>query len=94
MSTTPDAVYLDHAATTPLAAEVAEAMASWITAGAVGNASSLHAAGRRARAAVEDARDTPPTANRKTRATPATRPRHAGDSALPPMRWARTRPPA
>lgn len=57
MSTTPDAVYLDHAATTPLAAEVAEAMASWITAGAVGNASSLHAAGRRARAAVEDARD-------------------------------------
>ena len=57
MSTTPAAVYLDHAATTPLAAEVAEAMAPWITAGAVGNASSLHAAGRRARAAVEDARD-------------------------------------
>ncbi|WP_370325765.1 cysteine desulfurase family protein [Euzebya sp.] len=50
-------IYLDHAATTPLAPEVAEAMAPWLTAGAVGNASSLHAAGRRARAAVEDARD-------------------------------------
>lgn len=52
-----DPLYLDHAATTPLAAEVAEAMAPWLAPGAVGNASSLHAAGRRARAAVEDARD-------------------------------------
>lgn len=32
-------------------------MAPWLTPGVVGNASSLHAAGRRARAAVEDARD-------------------------------------
>lgn len=32
-------------------------MAPWLHAGAVGNASSLHAAGRAARAAVEDARD-------------------------------------
>ncbi len=32
-------------------------MGPWLTAGAVGNASSLHAAGRAARAAVEDARD-------------------------------------
>ena len=53
----PDPLYLDHAATTPLAAAVADAMAPWLQAGAVGNASSLHAAGRRARAAVEDARD-------------------------------------
>jgi cysteine desulfurase len=50
-------IYLDHAATSPLAPEVAEAMGPWLTAGAVGNASSLHAAGRAARAAVEDARD-------------------------------------
>ncbi len=52
-----DVLYLDHAATTPLAPEVAAAMAPWLTAGAVGNASSLHRVGRRARAAVEDARD-------------------------------------
>lgn len=32
-------------------------MAPWLAAGAVGNASSLHAAGRAARGAVEDARD-------------------------------------
>ncbi|CAN5162211.1 cysteine desulfurase family protein [soil metagenome] len=50
-------IYLDHAAPTPLAAAAAEAMAPWLAAGSVGNASSLHAAGRRARAAVEDARD-------------------------------------
>ena len=47
--------YLDHAATTPVlpevAAAVAEAMAS------TGNASSLHASGRRARRAVEEARE-------------------------------------
>lgn len=50
-------IYLDHAATAPLAPEVAEAMAPWLAAGAVGNASSLHGLGRTARAAVEDARD-------------------------------------
>jgi cysteine desulfurase len=50
-------IYLDHAATSPLLPEVAEAMAPWLAAGAVENASSVHAAGRRARAAVEDARD-------------------------------------
>lgn len=53
----PPEIYLDHAATTPLAPEVAAAMDPWLAAGAVGNASSLHAAGRRAREAVEDARD-------------------------------------
>lgn len=50
-------IYADHAATSPLGPEAAAAMAPWVAAGAVGNASSLHAAGRRARAAVEDARD-------------------------------------
>ncbi|HUG83545.1 MAG TPA: cysteine desulfurase family protein [Euzebya sp.] len=50
-------IYLDHAATTPLAPQVAAAMAPWLDGAAVGNPSSLHAAGRRARAAVEDARD-------------------------------------
>jgi cysteine desulfurase len=48
--------YLDHAATTPMhpdaIAAVAEAMAE------VGNASSLHASGRRARRIVEEARET------------------------------------
>jgi cysteine desulfurase len=48
--------YLDHAATTPMhpdsIAAVAEAMAE------VGNASSLHASGRRARRLVEEARET------------------------------------
>lgn len=40
-----------------MAAEVAQAMRPWLNPGAVGNASSLHGVGRRARAAVEDARD-------------------------------------
>ncbi|MGC4175149.1 cysteine desulfurase family protein [Demequina sp.] len=47
--------YLDHAATTPLRASARDA---WLSAqGKVGNPSSLHAAGRRARAIVEDARE-------------------------------------
>ncbi len=48
-------IYLDHAATTPLAPEVAEAMAPFL-AGSFGNASSVHPLGEAARAAVEDAR--------------------------------------
>ena len=47
--------YLDHAATTPMLPEAVEAYAS--TAGSVGNASSLHAPGRRARRMVEEARE-------------------------------------
>jgi cysteine desulfurase len=47
--------YLDHAATTPMLPEAIEAYAS--AAGAVGNASSLHAAGRRARRVVEESRE-------------------------------------
>ncbi|MGA1076947.1 MAG: aminotransferase class V-fold PLP-dependent enzyme, partial [Ilumatobacteraceae bacterium] len=51
----PDRAYLDHAATTPLLPEAAEA---WIEASArVGNPSSLHTSGRSARRLVEDARE-------------------------------------
>ncbi|GGZ48537.1 cysteine desulfurase [Streptomyces inusitatus] len=47
--------YLDHAATTPMLPEAVEAMTAQLT--AVGNASALHAAGRRARRTVEEARE-------------------------------------
>jgi cysteine desulfurase len=49
-------VYLDHAATTPMLPQAAEAMAALLT--QPGNASSLHAAGRRARRVVEESRET------------------------------------
>jgi cysteine desulfurase len=49
-------VYLDHAATTPLADEVREAMLPFLGE-AFGNASSLHSAGRVARNAVDEARE-------------------------------------
>jgi cysteine desulfurase len=49
-------IYLDNAATTPLAPEVLEAMLPWLRDG-FGNPSSLHSVGRRARSAVDDARD-------------------------------------
>ena len=48
-------VYLDHAATTPMLPEVLDAYLA--TARDVGNASSLHASGRRARRLVEEARE-------------------------------------
>ena len=48
-------VYLDHAATTPVAPEVREAMLPFLG-GLFGNASSAHAAGRAARSAVDEAR--------------------------------------
>ncbi|MGC2998576.1 cysteine desulfurase family protein [Streptomyces sp. G35A] len=48
--------YLDHAATTPMLPEAVEALAAHL--GVTGNASSLHAAGRRARRTVEEARET------------------------------------
>lgn len=47
--------YLDHAATTPMLPEAAAAMTAQFA--ATGNASSLHAAGRRARRTVEEARE-------------------------------------
>ncbi|MBQ0996034.1 cysteine desulfurase family protein [Streptomyces sp. RK62] len=48
--------YLDHAATTPMLPEAAEALTAQL--GVTGNASSLHASGRRARRTVEEARET------------------------------------
>ncbi|RFU88213.1 cysteine desulfurase [Streptomyces triticagri] len=48
--------YLDHAATTPMLPEAIEAMTAHLS--VVGNASSLHAAGRQARRTVEEARET------------------------------------
>ncbi|MFI8308629.1 cysteine desulfurase family protein [Streptomyces sp. NPDC085927] len=47
--------YLDHAATTPMLPEAIEALTAHL--GVTGNASSLHAAGRRARRSVEEARE-------------------------------------
>jgi len=47
--------YLDHAATTPMLEEVIAAMSAAMT--EVGNPSSLHAAGRKARRVVEEARE-------------------------------------
>jgi len=51
-----DTVYLDHAASTPMHAEAVAAMTAQL--GAVGNPSSLHAAGRAARRVVEESRET------------------------------------
>ena len=49
-------VYLDHAATTPMVPAAVEAMTAHLA--DVGNASSLHASGRRARRVVEESRET------------------------------------
>ncbi|MGH7728185.1 MAG: cysteine desulfurase family protein [Vulcanimicrobiaceae bacterium] len=49
-------IYADHAATTPMRAEAVAAMVPWLEAGGF-NPSSLHAEGRRARAALDDARE-------------------------------------
>ncbi|WP_408896269.1 cysteine desulfurase family protein [Nocardioides sp. R1-1] len=49
-------VYLDHAATTPMCDVAVEAMTAHLR--EVGNASSLHASGRRARRIVEESRET------------------------------------
>ena len=57
MSTISSAIYLDHAATTPVRPEVAEAMSASL-AGDFGNPSSGHAWGRRARRRLETARAT------------------------------------
>src|SRR6516225_3522905 len=50
-----DPVYLDHAATTPMRPEAIAAMAEELA--RLGNPSSLHAAGRRARRVVEESRE-------------------------------------
>jgi len=49
-------VYLDHAATTPMVPAAVEALTGHLA--DVGNASSLHASGRRARRVVEESRET------------------------------------
>ncbi|MEO6846929.1 MAG: aminotransferase class V-fold PLP-dependent enzyme, partial [Chthoniobacterales bacterium] len=49
-------IYLDYNATTPLASEAMEAMLPYLRE-EFGNPSSIHAQGRSARAAVDDARD-------------------------------------
>ena len=49
-------VYLDHAATTPLASEVLEEMTPYLTEH-YGNASSVHQLGREARVTLEEARE-------------------------------------
>ena len=49
-------IYLDHAATTPLRREALEAMLPYLTE-QFGNASSLHSAGRRARAGLDEAHE-------------------------------------
>ena len=52
----PLSVYLDHAATTPMHPAAIEAMTAVL--GTVGNASSLHSAGRAARRRIEESRET------------------------------------
>jgi len=56
MTRAPRTVYLDHAATTPMVPAAVEAMSAHLL--EVGNASSLHASGRRARRVVEESRET------------------------------------
>jgi cysteine desulfurase len=56
MTRAPRTVYLDHAATTPMVPVAVEAMSAHLL--DVGNASSLHASGRRARRVVEESRET------------------------------------
>ncbi len=53
---TAPAVYLDHAATTPMHPAAVEAMTAMLS--TVGNASSLHGAGRLARRRLEESRET------------------------------------
>jgi cysteine desulfurase len=55
MNTTSPVVYLDHAATTPMLPEAIEAMTEELA--QLGNPSSLHNAGRRARRVVEESRE-------------------------------------
>src|SRR4051794_4976647 len=52
----PVVTYMDHAATTPVRPEAAEAMWPWLT-DRYGNPSGGHAVARAARQAVEEARD-------------------------------------
>jgi cysteine desulfurase len=49
-------IYLDHAATTPMLSEVRTAMEPWLSS-EYGNPSSLHQEGRRAKQAIDEARE-------------------------------------
>ena len=51
-----DLIYLDNAATTPVRAEVREAMEPFLDDRVFGNPSSQHRPGQRARSALEEAR--------------------------------------
>jgi cysteine desulfurase len=53
----PDPIYLDNQATTPTDPRVLDAMLPFLTVGSVGNPHSEHVAGRRAKSAVENARE-------------------------------------
>src|SRR6202012_4252124 len=55
MNTTSPVIYLDHAATTPMLPEAIEVMTEELA--ELGNPSSLHNAGRRARRVVEESRE-------------------------------------
>ena len=58
MNAPDETIYLDYAATTPAAPEVIEAMLPYLSGPlALGNASSIHRAGRAARAAMDAARE-------------------------------------
>src|ERR1051326_4000698 len=50
-------IYLDYNAGAPLRPEASEAMRPWLEPGIAGNPASAHAAGRRARQALEDSRE-------------------------------------
>jgi cysteine desulfurase len=52
-----DPIYLDNQATTPTDPRVLDAMLPFLTVGSVGNPHSEHVAGRRAKSAVENARE-------------------------------------
>lgn len=54
-------IYLDHAASTPLCDEAREAMVPWLSS-EFGNPSSLHQSGRRAKEAIDQAREVISTA--------------------------------
>lgn len=56
METKMDAIYFDHAATTPLDERVLDAMLPWLKQ-EFGNANSMHQMGQRAKVALEEARD-------------------------------------
>ena len=80
-------IYLDHAATTPMRAEVLEAMLPLLTSD-FGNPSSAHAPGRRARMALDEAHEAVAAAlgaqPREIVFTPAARRRRTWPSRGPP----------